>query len=216
MRILELDLYSDTLDATGIFYSNILELPLVSSDRDAISFYTGSSILRFRKSVAMRPAYHFAFNVPRQQFHRAFQRLDKVLSILKIHESTKIADFPAWKARAFYFLDNNENIVECIARDELAEDKIVGNEIVSISEIGIVCEDPGQLQIKLTRNLGLPIFSRQAPKENFIAVGSDEGLFILVSKERPWYPTQILSQPFPGKVSISLNGSDYELDFSLL
>ena len=44
------------------------------------------------------------------------------------------------------------------------------------------------------------------------AAGDDEGLFILVSKQRPWFPTRILSSMQWLKVEFIQNGRSFTME----
>ena len=53
---------------------------------------------------------------------------------------------------------------------------------------------------------GLSYFSRQAPADDFVALGDDNGLFIVVNDQRNWYPTQKKSEKHFAMVKAEING----------
>jgi hypothetical protein len=104
-----------------------------------------------------------------------------------------VANFESWNAKAIYFYDNNENILEFIARYDLdnATDILFDiSSIQSISEIGIVADSPLILANKLVEENNLFFFAKSLKSEQFVTLGDDNGLFIIVETKRNWYPTE--------------------------
>jgi catechol 2,3-dioxygenase-like lactoylglutathione lyase family enzyme len=214
MNITEVQLLTDNLDKTRHFYHEILGLEILSSGNGFTSFSAGLSVLTFHKAGNNRPVYHFAFNIPNNKFEEAMDWAGSKLDLVKITPSNCIADFKSWNAKAFYFYDNNKNIVEMIARfdlDNSSQQSFDGSSVYSISEIGAVVENPKQYAQVLLANYNLHFFSRQEPVNDFIAVGDDEGLFIIVTENRIWYPTNIRSARHWAKVTLQLTGRIAEI-----
>ena len=217
MRILALDLLTDHLDNTKQFYKEILGLKIHSSNEGLISFSLGRSTLTFHQSAGEKPVYHFAFNIPHNQFQAAVDWAVKRLELILIEPTGYVADFKSWNARAFYFYDNNQNIVEMIARYDLpdASDKpFDGSSIYSISEIGAVVDDPLAFAETLRHRHSLSYFSKQQPMKDFMAIGDDEGLFIIVPPKRTWYPTSTPSSKHYTRVHIEVNDQQQEIVFN--
>ena len=197
MRIKELHLFTDDLAATGKFYKNLLELPVIDESKESISFYAGETKLIFKESVNQQPAYHFAFNIPSNQINEAYNWARQKLEILNVEPGQKIANFDSWHAKAFYFLDNNGNILELIARFDLQIESsldFTGASFISISEVGIVGNEVSDTCKEIIERFGLAFFDKQTPLEKFAAIGDDNGLFIIVPQHRNWYPTNIASR----------------------
>lgn len=208
MKIIELEIMTDDLEATARFYAGTLGLPLIGSTAQARVFSVGDSLLTFRKSENMYPVYHVAFNIPHDKLYEALDWVKDKTDPLILPEGGHVADFSDWNANAFYFKDNNGNILEFIARYdvEVEEDKpFDGQSLQSISEIGIVVEDPMSFASDLVVNQHLNYFVKSKPGENFAVLGDDYGLFIIVSHQRPWYPTTIPAISFPTKVTVMQN-----------
>ena len=133
---------------------------------------------------------------------------------MPISETEEIADFDSWKAKAFYFKDNNENILEFIARYNLKDNytKPFGSDaILSISEIGIVVDDVVTTRQSISFQYNVPIFSQPPLPENFTALGDDHGLFILSKRGREWYATDIKAESSWSRITFEIDGDTQEI-----
>lgn len=214
MRILELELLSDDIRQTGVFYNQVLGLKTLYSDDSHISFKAGSTKLTFRSSQNVKPVYHFAFDVPNNKLLEAFAYIEKNTEIMYVVPPDKIADFYNWNAKSFYFYDNNGNILEFIARNDLnnaSQKTFDGSSILSVSEIGLVSPNVSQQSDELIEKYGLRPYSKQPKLPKFIVLGTVTGLFILVEENRDWYPTDKKSKSFWTKVVFSNNGEIQEI-----
>ena len=119
MNILEIQLLSTDIIQTKKFYHDILGIKILHTDDSSIKFSAGLSTLVFRKTYKENPFYHFAFNIPANKFEEAHTWASQRVQLLPITPGNTIADFKSWNAKAFYFYDNNQNIVEFIARFDL-------------------------------------------------------------------------------------------------
>lgn len=214
MQIVELHLFTDNLSATVSFYRDTLEVPLISQEKTNVSFQVGASILCFHASFNKQPVYHFAFTIPANKIDQAYQWAKEKTMLIDAAQGEKIADFTNWNSKAFYFVDNNKNIVEFIARFDLQNESFLpfsGSSFVAISEIGIVSDDVIKTCNEMIGEYGLSFFSKQPPVTNFAAIGDDNGLFIVVSKNRNWFPTDISSKESSFKIMFkSTNESDLQ------
>jgi len=116
-----------------------------------------------------------------------------------------IANFVNWHAKSVYFFDPAGNIVELIARFDLqneSDESFSSKQFLSISEMGIVFPEK-EIQNRTGEILNqsrLGYFLKQAPMSQFKVVGDDEGLFIIVTENRNWYPTSKPSGIFPMEI----------------
>jgi hypothetical protein len=132
---------------------------------------------------------------------------------MPVKDDSTIADFKNWNARAFYFYDNNQNIVEFISRydiDNSTSKKFDGSSVASISEMGLVADNPRKLCERLMRDHSLELFWRQPPADDFIAIGDDNGLFIVVKAKRNWYPTGQPAFKYWASVKFGHQGNIYQ------
>ena len=189
MKIKELILYTNKLDLQIDFYTTVLELPVEISTPEFTSFKIGESILTFKYRKNTTP-YHFAFNIPSTKEKEALYWLKERVDILTFDEN-EIIDFSSWNAKAIYFYDLDNNIVEFISRKNMdlnSEQKFSSKEIYNISEIGVTSNDIDGTFQKLNDLNKINIYS--GSMEQFCAVGDENGLFIIVNNNlRKWFPT---------------------------
>jgi len=205
MIIKHLELHTDNLDATEQFYKAVLDLNPIEKRKSCIAFEIGRSILTFIKSENINPVYHIAFDVPTNQLMDAFNWLEKRTLLLPVTDNSKLAEFPLWNAKSFYFFDNNGNILELISRfDENYESaaQFSSGSFLSISEIGIVTDDVFTYTNSLIENYDLNVYEKQPRMNNFTALGDSKGLLIVVAKNRNWYPTDRKAQSFWSRITI--------------
>ena len=209
MDILEIEILTDNLDETEKFYSKLLGLQTKNKDQNSISFLAGQSTLTFIKSHKLNPKYHFAFNIPHNKLDEAIIWTSAKLDLIKIADNGIVTNFESWNAKAIYFFDNNGNILEFIARFDLNNDSdkpFCISSIQSISEIGIVADAPIKLADKLVEKNNLYFFAKGSKSEKFVALGNDNGLFIIVETNRKWYPTEQQAEKHYTKIKITTDG----------
>lgn len=208
MKITKLQLYTNQLQDLKIFYVMVLGFELQNENEAAFTIKAGSSLLEFRwnpPSETSTPSYHFAFNIPANQIEDARRWLyTRSIPLLK-HEGDDILDFPHWNAKALYFLDPSNNIVEFIAREDLSNDSdasFSAQSICSVSEIGLPVPNLPSMHDQIKEKLDLPIYSEVGNTSNFCPMGSPEGLFIIVRTNRTWLPTELVNGVYPTIVTI--------------
>ncbi|HKO79449.1 MAG TPA: hypothetical protein VJU78_03600 [Chitinophagaceae bacterium] len=192
MNILEVQLLSTNITKTQKFYHEILGMEILHTDESSLKISAGLSTLIFKKTNNQNPFYHFAFTIPANKFDEAHTWASQRVQLLPITPGSSVADFKNWNAKAFYFYDNNQNIVEFIARFDLdnnSDKPFDGSSIYSISEIGIVTKNAKVDSEAMLKQYDLSYFSKQPPQDDFVAIGDDNGLFIVVNNRRNWYPT---------------------------
>ena len=198
MRIKELTLHTNNLTAVKDFYGSVISMGINSESSNQVSFQAGATQLIFKESHTDElPFYHFAFNIPSNKIEDAKKWMEGKAELLPVSDNNYIADFVNWNAKSIYFYDSAGNIVEFIARFDLKNDtieKFDSSQILSISEMGIVTNDVSALTQKLKEEYKVLDFVKSINSETFSAIGDDNGLFILASENRNWYPTQVPSQ----------------------
>lgn len=215
MKLLELELLSDDILKTEVFYNQVLGLETLCKDSSSVSFNAGATKLTFRSSNNVKPLYHFAFDVPNNKLLEAFEWIEKKTEIMYVIPPDKIADFYNWNAKSFYFYDNNGNILEYIARNDLdnaTQNPFDGQSILSVSEIGLVSKNVTVQCDELFEKYGLSPYSKQPKLDKFIVLGTVTGLFILVEENRDWYPTKVKAKSFWTKVVFNNNGETNVLE----
>lgn len=198
MQIEKLVLQTKSLNAQYEFYINRLGFTCIERSEAYFSCEAGHTILSFIQDDHTRTSpYHFAFNIPSAQLTAALAfLLERKIPVLENGEGY-VYTFEDWNAQAVYFMDAENNILECIARANLVhlsgKDVFSAKSIDGISEIGIVTDDMNSCLKSIRQNAGYPIWRETG--DNFKALGDENGLFILVSEGRNWYPTSTPASP---------------------
>jgi len=215
MNILSINLQTRELDKSKQFYTEVLDLTLIESLEESFTVQAGETILTFEQTEKDIEVYHFAFNIPSNQLENALVWAKAHLNLIENVEGNLVTSFETWKAKSIYFTDNNGNILEFIAREDIqvnVQGDFSPSQIINISEMGVVTEQPMVQAEKLIADYGLSYFDKAEPTEQFLALGDDQGLLIMVTPNRNWYPTSIAAQFTPAEIMIESN----ELVVSLL
>ncbi len=193
MKIKSLKLWATQLDALAAFYRDTLGL-IISVRQNRFEVYVGYTRLAFHQAeTAEGSPYHFAINIPENQFDEGKAWLAQRVSLIKDRDGSDTFDFLSWNAHACYCYDPAGNIVELIARHSLdcAADGSLGpfssRSLLGVSEMGLVTDDVRDTTHQLCTKFGLGVYDG-AGSDTFAAVGDEQGLFIVVKRGREWYP----------------------------
>lgn len=214
MKITYLELPAKDLFAQKDYYANMLGLP-VSESAVELKVQVGETELIFTQANSdFDGAYHFAFNIPENQFHIAKEWISNRTPLLKDIEGNDEFISESWNSKSVYFKDGAGNVLEFIARHNLSNavaGDFGGNQILNISEIGLPSENVISFAEGLYAQLGLSVF-KQEPNENFTPIGDDDGLFIIPIKDRIWMPDSgIPAKLLPVKTRVEVNGKTWEV-----
>ncbi len=211
MKLKHLKLYCSSLDEQKHFYTKKLKFELAEEGEEEITLGVGDSLLTFSENRLKKSYYHFALNIPYQLVDSALGWASKKVELLS-YEGEILQDFASWKAKAFYFFDPAGNIVEFIGRERIkSEEKGSFNEkkVLGISEIGLPVAEVSAVSDTLEK-IGVEKFDCNS--NTFCAMGTDEGLFIIVDQEeKHWFPTDEPARPFPLEVNFEVGGTDFNL-----
>ena len=195
------------------FYTKTLGFALLSATNDAFEVQIGDSKLHFHTThlVNKQPFYHFACNIPTNKVEEAAKWLAlRNIDCLQIRKTeveeddTVIAEFDDWNARAVYFYDPAGNIVEFIARLDSRYTSLkpfAADSVISISEIGLACANAKTYAADLRTKYDLTSFQKSTNNDDFWALGADNGLFVISTESRTWFPTDKKVQHFPMKIA---------------
>jgi hypothetical protein len=214
MNITYLELPTKDLIMQRDFYAQILELP-VELSVDKLAVQVGSTEFVFTQApVDFDGAYHFAFNIPENQFRAAKVWISSRIPLL--HEESGKDEFESesWDSQSVYFKDAAGNVLEFIARHPL-KNSFAGifdsSQILNVSEIGLPSQDVIALANDLCAQLKISVF-HQEPNETFTPIGDDDGLFILPIQNRIWIPNSgVPAKLLPVKVRVHVDGSEWEV-----
>jgi catechol-2,3-dioxygenase len=214
MKITYLELSAKDLPAQRDFYANILDLP-VNLDSSILEVKAGKTNLRFTQAPSeFIGAYHFAFNIPENQYQTAKQWITNRIPLLRDKTGQQDFESKTWSSSSLYFLDAAGNVLEFIARHTLNNASNVSfdnQQILNVSEIGLPSENVVELANDLCTRLGLSVYKQEA-NENFTPVGDENGLLILPAKDRIWMPDSgVPAKLLPVKVRGQANGRDWEV-----
>ncbi|SHK01285.1 VOC family protein [Pseudozobellia thermophila] len=218
MNLDHVEILTDGVEQTKAYYGEVLELPIAEYDSKSVSIKIGSSTLRFVETPKRsRPIYHFAFNIPENKLNEAIDWCAGRIELIQEKDAVLIADFERWNANAVYFYDNNGNILEFIARHDLKNSTTVpfgSRQLLNISEIGIVSENPLELGQRLIEEHDLVSFGKNEDSETFTALGDDNGLLIIVKNNRNWYPTDIPAKANRTNIGLTHMGQKKTIEVS--
>jgi catechol-2,3-dioxygenase len=214
MDITYLGLHAKDLKAQKEYYAEVLGLPArLSAER--LEVQVGKTELVFTQShLRFDGAYHFAFNIPENQFPDAKGWINRRVPLLKDVAGKDEFESGTWNSHSVYFKDATGNVLEFIARHTMqnAVDGYFGErQILNVSEIGLPSENVIGLANGLCKTLGISSY-KQEPNENFTPIGDENGLFILPIKDRIWMPNSgVPAKLLPVKVRVDVDGKTWEV-----
>jgi catechol 2,3-dioxygenase-like lactoylglutathione lyase family enzyme len=214
MNITALELPAKDLQAQRDYYSNVLGLQ-VDLAADRLEVQAGETKLIFTRAPSgFDGAYHFAFNIPENQFNAAKAWISSRIPLLCDEAGKDEFDSASWNSHSVYFKDVAGNVLEFISRHNL-ENVVSGgfdsDQILNVSEIGLPSEDVIEFAKIICSKLNVSAF-KQEPNATFTPVGDDNGLFILPIKDRIWIPNSgVPAKLLPVKVHCEANGRQWEL-----
>jgi len=205
MDIKEIILETHLIDDLKTFYADILELDIAAGNDNSIVIKAGATNIKFIESGNKKnnPFYHFAFNIPENQFSEAKEWISSKVQLIKLNGEDEF-DFKSWNAHSIYFYDTTGNIIELIARHNLknkSDKKFSGKSLLNISEVGFPVKDVEKFYTKLKQSFNLPVFSGDL--KSFTAAGDENGLFIIVPEGRKWFPDCPEAKIHPAEVFIN-------------
>jgi catechol-2,3-dioxygenase len=219
MHITRLELHGSDLEQQALFYREVLALDVHIEEGIRLTVHAGTTEVIFSKAeVGESSLYHFAFDIPENQFEHAKEWLASRTALLANEDGSTTTYSKTWNSHSVYFKDAAGNILELIARHAL-QNASEGYKILSVSEIGLATEDVLALVKTLKEKTGLSPYKDES-SETFTAVGDANGLFITVKQGRIWYPnTGVPAQLLPIRVhflvdetKMSLGGFPYQID----
>jgi hypothetical protein len=214
MKITRLELLTVNLPAQQEFYAKILELSTKLTP-SGLEIQAGKTELLLTQAAPdFDGAYHFAFNIPENQFRAAKEWISSRAPLLRDETGKDEFESESWNSDSVYFKDSAGNVLEFIARRNLkntAEGYFDSKQILQVSEIGLPSENVVAFANELCTRLNLTVFKQQ-PNETFTPVGDDHGLLILPIKGRIWIPNSgVPAKLLPVKVKGTAGGKNWEV-----
>ncbi|MBF4592135.1 hypothetical protein ITJ58_00030 [Curtobacterium flaccumfaciens] len=196
MDIRQVQLATRSLADTARFYER-LGCPVEAVDA-TVRVVVGSTLLVFRELPEMTGALHLAITIPTGTFDAAKAWIAGLTTVLGTDDQDEFEGPPNWNSRSVYFEGPDQQLLELIERRDLESGaRRVGDgsgtgtgsvvPLVSVSEVGVPVPDVLGA-VEALRRAGLEPYANP-PGESFAAVGDVDGLVILVSPDRRWFPT---------------------------
>jgi catechol-2,3-dioxygenase len=203
MKLSKITLRTHQFEAIKTFYGELLGLPVLEDASSPLSFQAGSTMLSFTESSPKEsPYYHIAFTIPTNKFQEAKKWLmEKGISLVSSEGSDEFL-FENWNATALYFYDPDHNLIEFIAHHTInnaTDEPFESKHLLHISEIGLPVDDVPEAVSMLSDAFQLNKWSGDGLQ--FAAMGDAEGLFIVVNKQRPWFPDNRVPATFDTAVT---------------
>lgn len=173
------------------FYTQTLGLPLRQTTADSFTVQAGTTALTFRSASQQPLLYHFAFTIPINKWKQAKAWLTARTTLLE-GEGEDEFESERVRTRSYYFPDPAGNILEFIAREDLparAGADFGVEDVLHISEIGLVVDDVPGIMKHLQTRLGVEVF-RDSSFEDFTQLGDINGVLVLAQRGRLWFPDQ--------------------------
>ncbi|HKI54190.1 MAG TPA: hypothetical protein VJ987_08695 [Anaerolineales bacterium] len=214
MNITYLELTTNGLHIQWEYYSKVLELPVRMFENCLQVIARNTEILFTKSDTDFDGAYHFAFNIPENQFRKAKKWISSRTPLLTDDDGKDEFHSDNWNSKSVYFKDAAGNVLEFIARHNLknaVKGSFDSSQILNVSEIGLPSEDVIAFADELCVKMNLSVF-KQGPSETFTPVGDDNGLLILPAKDRIWIPNSgVPAKLLPVKVNIEVNGKGWSI-----
>ncbi|WP_084769866.1 VOC family protein [Curtobacterium sp. MMLR14_014] len=196
MDIRQVQLATRSLADTARFYER-LGCPVEIVDA-TVRVVVGSTLLVFRELPEMTGVLHLAMTIPTGTFDAAKAWIAGLTTVLGTDDQDEFEGPPNWNSRSVYFEGPDQQLLELIERRDLesgarraGDGSGIGTgavvPLVSVSEVGVPVPDVLGA-VEALRRAGLEPYANP-PGESFAAVGDVDGLVILVSPDRRWFPT---------------------------
>ncbi|GHF34217.1 catechol 2,3-dioxygenase-like lactoylglutathione lyase family enzyme [Deinococcus metalli] len=199
MHLDHLTLHARDLGAQRDFYAGTLGLNLLEDTPQHVTVQVGASRVTFVHDPAHAAFSHFALDIPRTLVDGAQAWLGaRVLLLADADGRTCFGPNARWNTTNVYFDDPAGNIVEFIARHDRPHDHagfFGPQHVLHLSEYGVVVRDVPAAVRRLGEERGIFPFNGQS--DTFTAVGSHDGMLIVVPAGRGWMPDGRPAVPAP-------------------
>ncbi|PDZ09031.1 glyoxalase [Bacillus pseudomycoides] len=204
MLISRVTLYSNALEEMKDFYLNKLDFQLLHSSEMSFSIQVGESELEFRKNnLNSKPLYHFAFNIPSNQFSEAKEWAKKMV-VLNVEDGEDEVYFSRSNAHSFYFMDPAGNIVEFISRHTISPESnepFSVHSILNVSEMSVTTDQVLAVGNQLIE-YGISVRDGEALSDGFHFMGENGVYLLLGLSGRRWFFSELDAAVHPLQIEI--------------
>lgn len=200
MRIEEISLVVADLEVAANYYEHVLGLP-VNRTRERVHVAVGTTTVELTGNPTHPGTHHLAITVPSNKFDAAKEWISRRGDLLALGGANEFECSPDWNAHSLYFTSPDGTILEFIIRRELDNSRsgpFQSSDLLCVSEVGIAVADVTSA-VKQLADLGISPYGWNAP--DFAPVGDVDGLLILVSPGRSWFPTHQTAEITPISIS---------------
>lgn len=206
MFIDDVRLGTASLRAAVEFYRTVLELP-VEVTSDAATVTVGRSTVTLVERPGVHEGNHIAFTIPRNQFVAGKQWLASRTALMRWGaNTTELRLGEPWNSESVYFLGPDRIILELITRqhlDNAVDHAFSSADLLCVSEVGLSAPSVAESFQQIRQTFGAEDFAGESP--HFAAAGDQDGLLIVVTTDRPWFPTNDLRADTP-TVAVTVSG----------
>ncbi|MBG6192394.1 hypothetical protein IWX64_003366 [Arthrobacter sp. CAN_A212] len=190
MKITKISGQVRNTSAAAEFFESVLGLAVKKVPGAAV-VRIGKTLLDLTKNPEAQGDHHFAITIPSNKFAEAKQWLQQRTMLLATVDADEFECSSAWNARSLYFSGPDRSVLELIIRrdlDNATPGPFSSDDLLCISEVGVASADVLGLTKSLDEAASVPPYGA-GPVGSFSPVGDPDGLLILVSPGRAWFPT---------------------------
>ena len=207
MEIQHVKLQTKKLQQMKTFYGELLGFDLQNESSNSFQICAGISTIEFTiENVEGEPFYHFAFDIPANQFNEAKEWLKTKTKLLTENGLDEVF-FPFSEAKSCYFEDPSGNILEFIARfnnNPISETPFSASSIQKISEMSLVVPD-ASLTAEQLAEIGITERNHSIilnDSLNFMSDQTTKVYLLLVGTGRIWFFSEKPSKIFPLTITL--------------
>jgi catechol 2,3-dioxygenase-like lactoylglutathione lyase family enzyme len=206
MLITDVRLATADLVSAAQFYREVLELPVRLSGETA-TVTVGQSTITLAEEPEATESNHLAFTIPSNRFASAKQWLAARVEPMSWDDgATELRLGEPWNSESVYFRGPDGLILELITRQHLAnpaDEPFTSAQLLCVSEVGLGTPSVPEMFAEIRGVFGMETFAGESP--DFTTAGDQEGLLILVTEGRPWFPTADTCAS-TGSLAVSISG----------
>ncbi|WP_110927270.1 VOC family protein [Bacillus massiliglaciei] len=203
MEMRRVTVETDCFSEQKKFYKDTLGAPTKEETDSQFTVLIGSSELSFIKTEPNRkPFYHFAFNIPANQFDEAKSWLQNK-TLLNTEDGKDEHYFTHINASSIYFSDPGGNIGEFICYHSLSpvnHQLFSMKSLLNLSEMSVTASDVRKAEQTLT---GSGIGKEGYDTEELTFLGKGKVFLLLALEGRRWFFSDKKAEPHPAVIELS-------------
>jgi len=196
MKISQVTIDVRDIQSAADYYGSLLGLPVTITEHGAV-VQAGRTALILRDNPEAEGGHHLAFTIPSNKFSSSKSWVAQRTEVMSKGGEDEFEYDAGWNARSLYFPGPEDSVMEFIIRRDLGNEssgEFAANDIECISEVGVAVPDVLDAVNTLSTGAGIDPYGL-TPRDRFSPVGTIDGLIILVSPNRAWFPADdVVSQ----------------------